>query len=183
MSVRHTDPLILIDSMAHDMMNPFRDWATVVDCGDIPNSVFDKYEAVQELGDGLNAMASRTPKSVDKGANVRLITIGGDHTISELTQRAIIRQASATGFVRGCVLLRVLTTRSSALSQSLAPSLGRHGCDSLRCTRRHLEPKAMGRRHQQVRRDHARDTTSFRPRRRTHEERQQHPRWHPRTFV
>ena len=69
--------------MAHGMINPFLDWATVVDCGDIPNSVFDKYEAVQELGSGLHAMASRRPKTTDKGERVRLITIGGDHTISE----------------------------------------------------------------------------------------------------
>ena len=69
--------------MAHGMINPFLDWATVVDCGDIPNSVFDKYEAVLDLGSGLHAMASRRPKTTDKGERVRLITIGGDHTISE----------------------------------------------------------------------------------------------------
>ncbi|ETS80259.1 hypothetical protein PFICI_07788 [Pestalotiopsis fici W106-1] len=76
-------------SMAHDMMNPFRDWATVVDCGDIPNSVFDKYEAVQELGQGLHAMASRRPKTTSKGDNVRLITVGGDHTITLPSLRAL----------------------------------------------------------------------------------------------
>lgn len=70
-------------SMAHDMMNPFLDWATVVDCGDIPNSLFDKYEAVQELGQGLHHMASRKPKATQKSDHVRIITIGGDHTISE----------------------------------------------------------------------------------------------------
>lgn len=69
--------------MAHDMVNPFLDWATVTDCGDIPNSVFDKYEAVQELGSGLHSMASRKPKNMTMGDNVRLITLGGDHTISE----------------------------------------------------------------------------------------------------
>ncbi|GJD04015.1 agmatinase [Colletotrichum higginsianum] len=67
--------------MAHDMLNPFRSWATVVDCGDIANSLFDKFEAVQELGQGLGRMASRVPKTTEKGDNVRLITIGGDHTI------------------------------------------------------------------------------------------------------
>jgi agmatinase len=76
-------------SMAHDMMNPFRDWATVVDCGDIPNSVFDKYEAIQELGKGLYRMASRQPRAEGKGDHVRLITLGGDHTISEFARRPI----------------------------------------------------------------------------------------------
>ncbi|KAH8892787.1 agmatinase [Thozetella sp. PMI_491] len=76
-------------SMAHGMVNPFLDWATVVDCGDIPNSVFDKYEAVQDLGTGLHKMASRTPKNVAKGDNVRLITLGGDHTITLPSLRAL----------------------------------------------------------------------------------------------
>ncbi|KEY64538.1 hypothetical protein S7711_03604 [Stachybotrys chartarum IBT 7711] len=76
-------------SMAHDMVNPFLDWATVVDCGDIPNSVFDKYEAVQELGRGLKSMASRKPKNLEKGDNVRLITLGGDHTITLPSLRAL----------------------------------------------------------------------------------------------
>ncbi|KAH7349749.1 agmatinase [Plectosphaerella cucumerina] len=76
-------------SMAHEMMNPFMDWAAVVDCGDIPNSVFDKYEAVQELASGLHSMASRTPKDVDKGDHVRLITLGGDHTITLPSLRAL----------------------------------------------------------------------------------------------
>lgn len=73
--------------MAHEMMNPFMDWATVVDCGDIPNSVFDKYEAVQELASGLYSMASRKPKTEDRDEHVRLITLGGDHTISKCPLR------------------------------------------------------------------------------------------------
>ncbi|TIC90753.1 putative agmatinase 1 [Colletotrichum higginsianum] len=76
-------------SMAHDMLNPFRSWATVVDCGDIANSLFDKFEAVQELGQGLGRMASRVPKTTEKGDNVRLITIGGDHTITLPSLRAL----------------------------------------------------------------------------------------------
>ncbi|KAH7013097.1 agmatinase [Ilyonectria destructans] len=76
-------------SMAHDMVNPFLDWATVTDCGDIPNSVFDKYEAVQELGSGLHSMASRKPKNTTMGDKVRLITLGGDHTITLPSLRAL----------------------------------------------------------------------------------------------
>ena len=76
-------------SMAHDMVNPFLDWASVVDCGDIPNSVFDKYEAVQELGAGLRSMATRKPKAAEKGDHVRLITLGGDHTITLPSLRAL----------------------------------------------------------------------------------------------
>lgn len=81
--------------MAHDMVNPFLDWANVVDCGDIPNSVFDKYEAVQELGSGLHAMATRKPKAVEKGENVRLITLGGDHTISKHASKVCPESSSS----------------------------------------------------------------------------------------
>ncbi|GKT42128.1 putative agmatinase 1 [Colletotrichum spaethianum] len=76
-------------SMAHNMMNPFRNWATVVDCGDIANSLFDKLEAVHDLQAGLGRMASRVPKTAEKGDSVRLITIGGDHTITLPSLRAL----------------------------------------------------------------------------------------------
>ena len=69
--------------MAHDNVNPLRDWAEVMDCGDIFNSAFDKYEAVQQLGKGLNSIASRKAKNVEKAEKVRTIVMGGDHTISK----------------------------------------------------------------------------------------------------
>jgi len=34
------------------LVNPFRDWATVTDCGDIINTPFDKLEAIHELERG-----------------------------------------------------------------------------------------------------------------------------------
>jgi agmatinase len=65
------------------MVNPLRDWATVVDCGDIANSPFDKITAIKELASGSSAILKQAPKNKDKSDHVRLITIGGDHTISE----------------------------------------------------------------------------------------------------
>lgn len=69
--------------MDHDV-NPFEDWATVVDCGDISNSPYDKLLAIQQLEHGSRQIGSRKPRHTDKGDHVRLLSIGGDHTISEL---------------------------------------------------------------------------------------------------
>jgi agmatinase len=65
-------------------VNPFHDWAGVVDCGDIPNTPFDKLEAIHQLEHGWKQINAREPKDTDKGDHIRLISIGGDHTISEL---------------------------------------------------------------------------------------------------
>ncbi|KAH7377852.1 arginase family protein [Pyrenochaeta sp. MPI-SDFR-AT-0127] len=75
-------------SMDH-LVNPFRDWATIVDCGDISNSPFDKLQAIHELEDGWKAIASRQVRNKSKGDVPRIISIGGDHTISLPAIRAL----------------------------------------------------------------------------------------------
>jgi agmatinase len=76
------------DSMDHGT-NPFRDWASVVDCGDIKNTPFDKVQAIHELEKGFSAIFARKPKNTSKGNVTRIITIGGDHTISLPAIRAL----------------------------------------------------------------------------------------------
>lgn len=71
-----------LDSMDHHGVNPFRNWATVTDCGDIANTPFDKLVAVHELEKGMKAINSQKPRNETVADAVRLITIGGDHTIS-----------------------------------------------------------------------------------------------------
>jgi hypothetical protein len=56
----------------------------VIDCGDISNTPFDKLVAIQELQKGMEAINNQEPKNGCAGDAVRLITIGGDHTISKL---------------------------------------------------------------------------------------------------
>lgn len=70
-------------SMDHGGVNPFRDWATVTDCGDISNTPFDKLAAIHELERGMEAINKLKAKNESASDAVRLITIGGDHTISE----------------------------------------------------------------------------------------------------
>ncbi|KAL3476150.1 arginase family-domain-containing protein [Aspergillus californicus] len=82
----------LSPSMGYSMdhgVNPFRDWAGVVDCGDIPNTPFDKLEAIHQLEHGWKQINAREPKDTDKGDHVRLISIGGDHTITLPALRAL----------------------------------------------------------------------------------------------
>jgi arginase family enzyme len=87
MGVRHVinaafEIMLISNSIDHGV-NPFRDWATVTDCGDISNTPFDKLVAIQELEHGMRTINSMKPKNVSAADAVRLITIGGDHTISK----------------------------------------------------------------------------------------------------
>jgi len=72
---------LILDSLDHQI-NPFQNWATVVDCGDIANTPFDKLVAIQELEKGMKVINEQKPKNETASSAVRLIAIGGDHTIS-----------------------------------------------------------------------------------------------------
>lgn len=64
-------------------VNPFKEWAVVTDCGDIANTPFDKLMAIHELEKGMKAINAQKPQNESVSDAVRLITIGGDHTISK----------------------------------------------------------------------------------------------------
>ncbi|WAO96859.1 Arginase/deacetylase [Fusarium falciforme] len=84
----------LSPSMGYSMdhgVNPFRNWASVVDCGDIKNTPFDKLQAIHELQKGWEAIAARKVHNTDKGNVPRIISIGGDHTISLPAIRALYK--------------------------------------------------------------------------------------------
>lgn len=70
-------------------VNPFRNWATVVDCGDIANTPFDKMYALKELENGWRAINALSPKNVSKADALRILSIGGDHTITLPILRAL----------------------------------------------------------------------------------------------
>jgi arginase family enzyme len=73
---------LILDSLDHGI-NPFQNWATVVECGDIANTPFDKLVAIHELEKGMKIINEQKPKNETASSAVRLITIGGDHTISK----------------------------------------------------------------------------------------------------
>ncbi|KAJ3337091.1 hypothetical protein HDU93_001664 [Gonapodya sp. JEL0774] len=77
-------PVFAFDPIISD--NPLSNWATIVDCGDIPTAYSDNRVAVEQMGAYLSEIASR--KSADPDSNPtwskghpRVLTLGGDHTI------------------------------------------------------------------------------------------------------
>ncbi|KAH7116160.1 arginase family protein [Dendryphion nanum] len=59
--------------------NVFRDWATVVDCGDAPLTFLDNNVALKQLDAAHKLVSRRTGKS-NEFTRPRIITLGGDHT-------------------------------------------------------------------------------------------------------
>ncbi|KAI9661363.1 MAG: hypothetical protein M1831_003096 [Alyxoria varia] len=80
--------------------NPFHDWAKVIDCGDIPVTSYDNAFAIQQMEEGHHALLSRPPYTnadrpgvSKKGKTLpRLITLGGDHTITLPMLRSMNRE-------------------------------------------------------------------------------------------
>ncbi|KAL8364221.1 hypothetical protein RB601_009789 [Gaeumannomyces tritici] len=79
--------------------NPFNSWATVLDCGDIPVTSYDNTFALKQIEEGHYSILSRAPKTdahkqgpALKGKTLpRVITLGGDHTITLPLLRSINR--------------------------------------------------------------------------------------------
>ncbi|PSR82144.1 arginase family-domain-containing protein [Coniella lustricola] len=79
--------------------NPFNSWATVLDCGDIPVTSYDNQFALTQIEEGHYNILSRPPATAADEAGLsrdgktlpRLITLGGDHTITLPLLRSINR--------------------------------------------------------------------------------------------
>ena len=79
--------------------NPFNSWARILDCGDIPVTSYDNAYALQQIETGHHALLSRPPltaahaKGYSKQGKTlpRIITLGGDHTITLPLLRSIVR--------------------------------------------------------------------------------------------
>lgn len=81
---------------ARAAINPYKSWATILDCGDIPITPFDNalaerqmYEAFLELG----TRPAKTPAGPNhKGIGAgkpKLVTLGGDHSVALPALRAL----------------------------------------------------------------------------------------------
>ncbi|KAK5081877.1 hypothetical protein LTR24_008079 [Lithohypha guttulata] len=79
--------------------NPFNFWGKVIDCGDIPVTSYDNNYALQQIEHGHHTLLSRTPATAAKEVGLssksktlpRLITLGGDHTITLPLLRSVTR--------------------------------------------------------------------------------------------
>ncbi|KKA24098.1 Agmatinase [Rasamsonia emersonii CBS 393.64] len=77
--------------------NPFHNEFKILDCGDIPVTSYDNTWALQQIEDGHNTLLMRKPytdadkKGLSKTGKVlpRIITLGGDHTITLPLLRSI----------------------------------------------------------------------------------------------
>ncbi|KAL2402884.1 Guanidinobutyrase [Exophiala dermatitidis] len=83
-------------------INPYRNWATVLDCGDIPVTPFDNAIAFPQMTEAYRDLQRRPAKSqppispikdVMRGKDgiyhPRLITLGGDHSVALPALRSI----------------------------------------------------------------------------------------------
>lgn len=76
-------------------LNPYREWAEIIDCGDIPITPFDNALAVRQMSEAFTNLAhSKAPaQNADSPITYRnqpkLLTLGGDHSIALPTLRAL----------------------------------------------------------------------------------------------
>ncbi|KAI4131028.1 MAG: hypothetical protein LQ338_001441 [Usnochroma carphineum] len=78
--------------------NPFNSWAKVLDCGDIPVTSYDNAFAIQQIEEGHSKLLTRLPFTNAKepgpskaGRTLpRIITLGGDHTITLPLLRSVV---------------------------------------------------------------------------------------------
>ena len=115
--------------------NPFTSWATVVDCGDIPVTSYDNAYAIEQIERGHHSVLARPPKThADVPARFagpagaprrtlpRVITLGGDHTITLPLLRSVNRAYGPVSVIHFDSHLYVPPPPRSAFRTSSAPS-------------------------------------------------------------
>ncbi|KAI0128362.1 arginase family-domain-containing protein [Xylariales sp. AK1849] len=69
-------------------VNPYRDWARVLDCGDIPIIPVDNAVALEQMTAAFTELGNRAPIS-PLLSKPKLITLGGDHSLALPALRAL----------------------------------------------------------------------------------------------
>ncbi|KAH8812249.1 arginase family-domain-containing protein [Xylogone sp. PMI_703] len=69
-------------------INPYINWATVIDCGDIPITPFDNAIAAEQMTQALTALGERPGLSA-RSPKPKLVTLGGDHSVTLPALRAL----------------------------------------------------------------------------------------------
>ncbi|KAI1126699.1 agmatinase [Nemania abortiva] len=72
-------------------INPYRNWATILDCGDIPVTPMDNAQALAQMTAAFSELGARFPVSRSLLPRPKLITLGGDHSLSLPALRALKR--------------------------------------------------------------------------------------------
>lgn len=75
-------------------VNPYQNWAKVLDCADIPVTPVDNGLALEQMTEGYRELLSRSTTAqvktqAQRGAPPRIVSIGGDHSIALAALRAL----------------------------------------------------------------------------------------------
>ncbi|KAI3336725.1 agmatinase [Xylariaceae sp. AK1471] len=69
-------------------INPYQNWAKILDCGDIPVIPIDNAQALTQMSAAFSELGARDPAS-PLLAKPKLITLGGDHSLALPALRAL----------------------------------------------------------------------------------------------
>ncbi|KAI2630500.1 agmatinase [Xylaria nigripes] len=69
-------------------INPYQNWARILDCGDIPVTPMENAQALVQMSAAFSELGVRTTAS-PRLARPKLITLGGDHSIALPALRAL----------------------------------------------------------------------------------------------
>ena len=72
----------------HAGLNPYMDWAKIIDCGDIPVTPFDNNLALRQMTEALEELGDH-PTSAGNEAPPKLLILGGDHSVALPALRAL----------------------------------------------------------------------------------------------
>ncbi|QPG74917.1 Guanidinobutyrase [Brettanomyces nanus] len=62
-------------------INPYEDWATFMDCGDIPVTPMDNKLALEQMTKAFEELLLRRNSSADSSHPPRYVALGGDHSV------------------------------------------------------------------------------------------------------
>jgi len=69
-------------------INPYQNWAKIIDCGDIPITPMDNGVALQQMTEAFRELGRRSPLSSSL-TKPKLVTLGGDHSLALPALRAL----------------------------------------------------------------------------------------------
>ncbi|KAI4740990.1 Arginase/deacetylase [Aureobasidium sp. EXF-12298] len=78
--------------------NVFKEWATIVDCGDAPLTVLDNTVALKQLDMAHKIISSRVTNTTDYTVP-RLVALGGDHTTTLSALRSTFKHWGAVSVI------------------------------------------------------------------------------------
>ncbi|KAG6001043.1 hypothetical protein E4U43_001431 [Claviceps pusilla] len=70
-------------------INPYQNWARVIDCGDMPITPFDNDIAREQMTQAFKALGAAPASSSLSRGRPKLVTLGGDHSLSLPALRAL----------------------------------------------------------------------------------------------